>query len=769
MNITFKNSFNIENKEKKVDSTLTCRIPFAHPELPFNYEYEERPLKFSSQNLSFKGLKVSDAVKTFRDEIGESAAKHLEETITRLVSAKNSGVTLENGELIFKKDSTAERLYRAIGDPVVHFPLDFSNSVLNLLKRTPGFKKSRFIDNLLENNALKNRRAYLENYSNAMALQHYIEMLGDPKLKGKILKEAQKRLNPELSNYSTKVDRTFTRIVTGLIPAFFLANDAYNLSIYINNNKDLAKKEKERRFFQEVSRIAITAASTFALFGIFAKKGNSDPKAATFLVAALTFASEIVGRIFAGTPFYPIGKKGAVAYAKLQQKDNPELKKDSIESINSEQNKDNATVVDQTQENSSNSATKKKKKSTSDYALKLLGAMVLLGFAVEKANNIKPVRKLLAALNSKFNEIFIKDFTISKKEFDELILKLRENGFNKIADNYVKTVEKIIKDGNLTAKESFKVSSEINKRIEQHMPDKLIMDSKKLIEAKKQANDKVKREDVIRELNFAPKNNEIINICGVNNKVKDVIIKQILGFPVKLVWQILMMPYRAVVKPAIDLSVQGFNKVFKNKKIELPKDCKAKSENEILKNSIEFLRKNAKSPDFKNKLNKTILDSFDNVNKSNFSNAELSGAAKVAVSTATSAFLVIDNYNMVMIDTQGEDKKLAGQKAKERTIQRIIRIAYGACLINLFNGIFSKQYNASLLGAAGVNTINTFVIETLERLSIGLPLHEATREEIIEKDNSNLEAKGAKGFYYRLMSKLTGKKSISKVNKNKKE
>ena len=105
---------------------------------------------------------------------------------------------------------------------------------------------------------------------------------------------------------------------------------------------------------------------------------------------------------------------------------------------------------------------------------------------------------------------------------------------------------------------------------------------------------------------------------------------------------------------------------------------------------------------------------------------------------------------------------MAEQKAKERTIQRIVRIAYGASLIKLFNGIFKSQYNASLLGAEAVTAGNVLVTETLERTSVGMPLHEATRDEIIEKDNENLNATGLKGLYFRFMSKLTGKKTLSK-------
>ncbi len=121
---------------------------------------------------------------------------------------------------------------------------------------------------------------------------------------------------------------------------------------------------------------------------------------------------------------------------------------------------------------------------------------------------------------------------------------------------------------------------------------------------------------------------------------------------------------------------------------------------------------------------------------------------------------------MVMIDSKGENKEMAEQKAKERTIQRVMRLMYGAFIIKLFNTTFSVPYNASLLGAEAVTAFNAIITETLERKSVGLPLHDATREEIIQKDNENLNAKGLKGKYFRLMSKLTGKKPIAERTDN---
>ncbi len=736
----------------------------------------------NDKNLSFKGMPtVKAAVEIFRKEVGSSAGENLDKIIENVLKAENTGVEkLRDGSLKFAEDTFGKKMYRAIVDPVVYFPLDLANSTLNLLKKIPGLKTSKFIDGLLKKAPLKNRSESLETYSNAMAVKHYFVMLGDKNLaKDGVLKEAMKRFKIGQTPYTVKGERSLTRVVSGIIPAFFLANDAYNLSMYMNNNKDVAKKEKKRRFYQELSRVAVTAAATFGTLGFFSKKVSSNPAMAAGIIAALTFCSELIGRMLVGTPVYPLGEKGAKKYAKLQNKG-------KLKQNNNEKNVDSSKSSD------------KKKKSKSNYVMKLLGGLVLAGFLIDKHQYIKPVRKLVNNLKSKYTEFFAKDYKISRKKFNDIIVELRKKGFEPLAQHYQKKLNNILKQGNLTTKEQIQVEREIDNRIEQGVGNKFIMTSKELKEAQNEAREEIIRKEVLKDLKLFrdTENDNIIYINGDLNKffsertnvdkVKDNIINGVLALPVKFAWAILNMPYKYVVKPLIEIPVditkklvKVYNKEISSKeKFNLKKIFKALKEifkvknktindDDLFRRNIEFLEKNFKASDFKEKVNKNIIDSFDNVNKSNISSAELAGSAKVAVSTATSTFLILDNYNMVMIDSEGKDKKLAGQKAKERIIQRIIRIAYGACLIKLFNGLFKSPYEASLLGAEAVTAGNVLLTEMLERTSVGMPLHEATREEIIQKDNDALKAKGLKGAYFRFMSKLTGKKPISKKKADK--
>lgn len=795
MEIKSKSTTNLGNS---VRLKPIMHISPSSPQLSNFKNINKRPLETNSQNLSFKGLSsnVSKLVKTFEKHFGKVAAEDFEKTIDRLSYNNNFHLVKRSGnEISFKTENFADRLHQAITDPILYMPHDLANATLNGLKKIPFLKNSESIDNLLNKKPLKNRKDYIQNFADAKAVQHYVEMFEEKatqdkkfkneilkaeKIKGKrkrekklkelnksietandkfeekIFKEGLKRLNPGLANYSTKVERTITRIITGIIPGIFLAKDAYNLSIYMNDDKNIAKKEKQRRFNQEATRIVITAASTFAVLGLFAKKSNSNPRSAMYLMAATTLASEVIGRAITGMPFYPISAKNAEKYAeKRKQK---ELEKNK-----------NGQIISHKKSSRTKATTKKESKASE--GLKLLGALILIGFGAEHVGNFRPLNNFIEKIKGKYKNIFIEDYKIKRKDFDKLIDKLEKNGYPEMAKNYRDMAERIIKRGNLPAKDAKRIDKVIDDMTEKKLGKTFVKNTKEFEKIKKKEKkhieDKLKQK-IMKDLDIKTREgDEYLYITSSDNKIKDIIINQVLGLPFKFGKEVVLMPYTYVVKPLIELPKSGID-ILKGK--VKPDEEPPTGDSGILKNSIEFLKKldNTDKAKYQAAINKGLIESFDNVTKSNFSNAELSGAAKTAVSTVTSTFLIFDNYNTVMMDSNGKDKDLAGQKAKERTIQRIVRIAYGVCLIKLFNGIFRKQYDGSLLGAQGVNIASTGVVETMERVSVGLPLHDATREEIVEKDEERLKATGLKGAYFRYMAKLTGKKSLSEMSADKK-
>lgn len=686
MEIKFKDSSNTPMGKKMVPLRRISSSQSLSSELLIN-TYQERPLKINSQNLSFKGFSVSAAVKKFGEEFGESAAKNLEAKINKASSLEKSGLKFQNDTLTFAPDKKLhERFVDLLKYPFVEMPLDFANWGLK------GFKKIGInTDNLLNSKALKNRQDLKESASNVASIKKYFGLLEKGE---KAFSQAHSRMNPLVANYDSTAEKTATRLVTGAIPAFYLANDAYNLSIYMNNNKEMAKKEKKRRFKQEAARIAITAGATFAVLKLFSKQANASETATIALMSGLTFASEVIGRMITKTPVLPLNEKGAKRYSKLQGKDNNQENKPVVNDIEQEPIK-NSHAKD-------GKNVDKKGQLTLANVLKFVGGMVVFAFGVEKLTGIKSVKSVLEGLNNKYKNLYTKDFTLSRNEFETHIKKLNENGFDKIAQKY---------------------------------------------------------NDIVKD-----QKGETLNLGKVNDKTRYTVIHQVLTFPVRFVWDTIIFPYKGIAKPMFKAISKSFDKMGKKSTAQAapPKvENKPKSELEILKNSIQFLRKIENKPNFKEQVNNSIMSSLDGETKSNYSNADLNAVLKNTMSAITSGFLIADNYNMVMIDSKGQDKELAEQKAKERTVQRGARIAYGAFLVKFLNGMFMKTFNGSLLGAQAVNALYAVSTETMERKSVGLPLTESTPEKIKEKEQKHLQTKGFIGSYYRFMAKLTGKKAIS--------
>ncbi len=127
-----------------------------------------------------------------------------------------------------------------------------------------------------------------------------------------------------------------------------------------------------------------------------------------------------------------------------------------------------------------------------------------------------------------------------------------------------------------------------------------------------------------------------------------------------------------------------------------------------------------------------------------------------------------DNYNMVMLKSNGEDKDGAELKFKERLVQESSRLFYQTLLIDLFNSTFAAQYHNSLLGMSWITATNTFIGEILNRKSVGMPVQTHTKEELIQIEQNKENATGILKSYYDFMSRLTGKKSLSERKAEKK-
>lgn len=624
--------------------------------------------------LNFKGqAKYSELAERFGEDFGQAAKEYFEEIIEK---AKHHGLEVHNDEIKFPKETLSQKALDILSYPIMQMPFDFANAMIDGLKKIPGIKNLSLIKYLDNSKLLNKKREFANSKSHIAAIKHYLELLEKGEGEKGYLKrfaEGHTRLKPLMPNYNSESERSLTRIVTGLIPAFFLANDAYNLSMYMNNDKDAAKKAKQRRFNQEVTRIGITAAATYGVMSFFSKHTNKYMGAAIGLNAGIVLISEFVGRLMAGNPVLPVTAKEAKEYAQKRK----EIKQNKPE------------------ENKTENKTKPSLLNTKNILTAIAG-LIVFGFVADKTSKTKFVSERLAKLSEKYKGLYTKPDTIEREVFDRLMDKLHDNGFKKLAYYY---------------------------------------------------------EDAVRK-----QTGNIIKLGTKDNKIKQVIIHQILAFPLRFIWQAINLPYKIISGSVIKLPGKG------------AKADKEISKMEILQNSLKFLEKieNDKPEEFTRKVNEKLVASFDNLTKSKYSNADLSTAIRITSNVITSGFLIADNYNLVMIDSQGNDKDLAEQKGKERALQRFARIIYAAFITKMTNDVFKGTYNSSLLGAQVVNVGNTLLTETLERKSVGLPLHEATREEIKENETNHLNATGAKGSYFRAMAALTGKKTFAQKEENNK-
>jgi|GEM_PF-6851725 len=114
---------------------------------------------------------------------------------------------------------------------------------------------------------------------------------------------------PRFSNSSVQV---VARIITGIIPAWFIANDFYNLKIQNSDKKDKAKDEWSSKFKQESSRVGIEAYQSYIINSTFERLVNKSLPASVILNISSIASSNVLSRLFTGRPILPVDVNAAV-------------------------------------------------------------------------------------------------------------------------------------------------------------------------------------------------------------------------------------------------------------------------------------------------------------------------------------------------------------------------------------------------------------------------------------------------------------------------
>ena len=891
----------------------------------------ERQVSFKAVNpKALMSVADDQVLKVFSKNYGKAGTFLVDKTDDLIreskVLEKSSRFIQENGNLAIKDKGVPRSLLENVIFPFVTLPLYAANWVIKKAQSVPFLKKGaeklydkpifrnpRKLNYLNEStNQLKGvlgkTRSTVENFIKEKGLKNIgaddlMKQISDDVdsplvkeasayVKENLYKASNKFFDKHTGNFNTAYERPLNRIVTGLIPVAFLANDAYNLSVLCGDKKEDSTKEARERTKQEISRVLTTAYIQLLTFGAFTKQVNTLSWFTPLTSALTVLFSETSSRKRLGKPIFFLSKEKAKEYNK-KEKDNagkPEADKTvKAEAVKPESKETEKTIQSTTQteqlknimaanpadsnvfasfkannnktELKAEDAKKEDKKPEKkeqkalinfDTFKKGVGILIAGGFALSFlknssfTKNSKPMKAMKDAGNwikSKvYDPIAFKKFEIKVSDFDDLMGLLDDVGCKEIADGH-----RFIKDKYMIASEtgsimmqkvklSSKGTSSVLDQIKGALDDLADGDLQKVLESVKTAISK--ESDSISEMKFdkvAKRASEIISnkkiglteeqskklsetivdsikangtaaAITIDSKAKPFIdiliepfkfIKSAANLPFKLVKSMINMATSPVQKKAAEAALgkaelTKVEKAINTAVVEVFGEKKAKSgkiSQTIFANAMEQLQKQT-APFAKAKaaleqaqkngtvtddiqrafdkekdelykyINRAVQKSFDGVTQSSNKNTDLAMMTKLASSAVTSAFLVADNYNMVMIKSNGEDQEGAKEKANERIIQRLSALFYQTMFINWFNSTFRATYNSSLKGMAAVAIPNTLTTEIITRKSIGMPIGRKSYEQLVENEEKNENRKGFAGKYFKFMRLLTGKKPL---------
>ncbi|MBE7712167.1 MAG: hypothetical protein E7Z87_00305 [Cyanobacteria bacterium SIG26] len=742
------------------------------------YKDIQRPLKTNHQDLTFKGLSFGlykhvgkyskEEFLSFADKYIGKMGRELFEDITNKHADRTSKLIQVNGdEIIVNKKSIPHLALDGILYPFKILPLDMLNGLVELMGKVPGMKK--WSVNILEKPFFKNIRqrskidsklnsltglitykevklnSALENFAKQHGYKNIKEIPADEvakisddienSLESHVFQSKLKMFDPKSGNYDTKHERSLNRLVSGLPPAIFLANDAYNLSRMMDDDSKEAEKERKTRFKQETSRILTSGYLTLITMGAFQSFINKSKMGIVITTGLTVLVTEMYSRLANGKHITRLTPEQAREENRRNNAKESEIKPLTFKA---EVNKAPQAKGKEQQKPLLSFDTIMKASATvlgTGYGLKFAKKIpavqkaALKYFENMKANNAEKFEKLgirdlsqANAVKEFQSKVIFKPFTdfykrltsqkfeVETAKFDAVVNVLKENGFDKLAQKY----------------------DEVAKAAQKTVDGKAIID------------------------------------LGKKDKKTKPLVDFVIA-PFKFMWNTVTLPYWMVDEKI----VRALSK-SKGKSNKLPSDISvlAKSFDRIARQAEKLGKGKISQKDFQDYVQVNLLKGFNVESISSVSNAELSNLAKTAAAVATIWFLMTDNYNMVMLKSNGNDKNGAETKFKERFVQEGSRLFYQTLLIDLFNSTFRNQYNSSLLGMSLITVTNTTLGEMLTRSSVGTPLKPHTRDELIALETKQNNATGFKRKYYDFMQRLTGKRSIksyevaSKNNEN---
>ncbi len=539
-------------------------------------------------------------------------------------------------------------------------------------------------------------------------------------------------------NYKTADERTINRICTGLVSASMAGIDFYNISRMQNDDDALAKKSQKKRFKQESSRILMSAAMTFLTLGALSKYANANKYIALATITGTTLVSEVLSRIFGGMPLRPLSPDEARIYAQNQHGKKKAKKSDKADKvveqpkvINSKDTPEIFTKFLTGSQNVSQSANNSV--AAKPQEMKFKGADKEK--TKEKEADILNLSNFLKLLGGLFGAGMVVCIARCRsKRFDEMLKRVRR-GMDDAYDMITKKDYLVPLD---------RLNSIVNKIDKDYNMHQYAQKYREAINS-----DDYKR--VIKKI--GGKDVEYIKLGSVDKKVIAPLVKAI-TYPFGFVWGVIRFPVKTVRTIFQKEGAKGSSGVKKEDLIGFYKTFdKAVKKAESGKMTDNELQNYIKR--------KIIMSVEDKTGKSTYKNSSLAAISRPFVTLIASYFFVNDYRNEVLIASQGKDVEGANAVAKERIMHKVSNFFFNSMFMNLFNSVFETAYHGSLIGAGAVAAATEFTNENTIRKSIGVPTRKMTKAQIEEHDRQNLTRDDFWGKYFRFMSKLTGKKTIS--------
>ena len=784
----------VKQRQKSAGELSPKHVPLSSEFMSSKNLINERPLKSISTDLSFKGLSFNgdkkqppkdDKMKPLLYTVGALIATGLalrfapsykkagEYSINEFLqfAKKHTGIekTGKNGEKI--QSSIGQELFESVRDseltkkmveingdkitfnkktipqliwdgliyPVKILPADILNGIVTLAGKIKPLKG--WADKTLQQPFFKSIRQRSKIDAKVNSLRGLFETMkglkdkSDAEISSKIFRQSVKMFDPKTGNYDTKHERSLNRLVSGLPPAIFLANDAYNLSRMMDDDKKAASREQKVRFNQEMARIGFNAYITLVTLGALNKYINNSKMGIMLMTALTTLTTEAFSRVINGKHITRLTPEEARAENEKNHAPEANIKPD---------------LSFKASENKEDKEKQQKPLLSLNTVLKAVGVIIGGGFAVKGLRKVSSIDNAWKSFSGYFKRHYndltqIKDYRISKEKFNEITKVLDKNGFNNLAEEYrniAKTATNPDGTISLGAKDK-KIKPFVNFFL---APFKFVWKYGTL--------PYTVIDDAIKSLS---KKSSFLKL-----DIKD---KNTLSTIVKNYAKEKHVPDSKALEEFIQNVSNG--KIAKNTKLSADEEelLRRISNVSSLAKSIENIghqaaKKNLSPKEFQDYVKDNILKSFNVDTMSNVSNSELSNLAKTAALAATIWFLMTDNYNMVMLKSNGNDVEGAKTKFKERFVQEGSRLFYQTLLIDLFNNTFSKQYHQSLFGMSWITFTNTTIGEWLTRKSVGIAVGTHSRDQLIALEEKQDKATGFTRKYYDFMKRLTRKRSI---------